>query len=161
MINNLNYISLFSAAGVGCYGFKLEKFKCVATCELLEKRIKIQKNNNICENNDGYITGDISTPRIQKKIIELSNKFKIKNNFKNITLILATPPCQGISVANHKKKNEINRNSLIVQSFMITKNVLPKFFIFENVQGFLKTLCMDVDGDLIPIETSLKKKSIK
>ena len=40
---------------------------------------------------------------------------------KDLTLLIATPPCQGISVANHKKKNELNRNSLIVDSFKITK----------------------------------------
>lgn len=27
------YISLFSSAGIGCYGFKLENFECVATNE--------------------------------------------------------------------------------------------------------------------------------
>lgn len=35
----LTYISLFSSAGVGCYGFKSENFYCVATVEILEKRI--------------------------------------------------------------------------------------------------------------------------
>lgn len=33
----LTYLSLFSGAGVGCYGFKLEDFCCVATVEILEK----------------------------------------------------------------------------------------------------------------------------
>ena len=31
-------------------------------------------------------------------------------------MLVATPPCQGISVQNHKKKDEINRNSLVVES---------------------------------------------
>lgn len=36
MINNtLTYISLFSSAGVGCYGFKQEGFECVATNEII------------------------------------------------------------------------------------------------------------------------------
>lgn len=29
------YISLFSSAGVGCYGFMLEGFECIATNELI------------------------------------------------------------------------------------------------------------------------------
>lgn len=37
------YVSLFSSAGVGCYGFKMEDFECVATNELIEKRLNIQK----------------------------------------------------------------------------------------------------------------------
>mgnify|MGYP004557860603 FL=1 len=49
------YVSLFSSAGVGCYGFKEEDFYCVATVELLEKRLKIQSYNNKCVYKSGYI----------------------------------------------------------------------------------------------------------
>jgi DNA (cytosine-5)-methyltransferase 1 len=38
----LTYISLFSSAGVGCYGFKQNGFECIATNEILTKRLKIQ-----------------------------------------------------------------------------------------------------------------------
>jgi len=38
-MNNLTYVSLFSSAGVGCYGFKQENFERITTCELLDKRI--------------------------------------------------------------------------------------------------------------------------
>ena len=36
------YVSFFSGAGIGCYGFHKEDFKCIATVELLEKRLKFQ-----------------------------------------------------------------------------------------------------------------------
>lgn len=36
------YISLFSCAGVGCYGFKQAGFECVATNELSPRRLVIQ-----------------------------------------------------------------------------------------------------------------------
>ena len=39
------YISLFSSAGVGCYGFKENGFECIATSELIKSRIDIQKFN--------------------------------------------------------------------------------------------------------------------
>ena len=32
------YVTLFSGGGVGCHGFDMNGFKCVATNELLEKR---------------------------------------------------------------------------------------------------------------------------
>ena len=35
------YISLFSCAGVGCYGFKQENYDCVATIELMVASFKI------------------------------------------------------------------------------------------------------------------------
>ena len=38
MINNIpTYISLFSSAGIGCYGFKLNGYECIATNEILIK----------------------------------------------------------------------------------------------------------------------------
>ena len=55
----LNYISLFSSAGVGCYGFKLEDFKCIATNEIIERRLQVQRHNNKCKYETGYISGDI------------------------------------------------------------------------------------------------------
>ena len=54
------YISLFSSAGIGCYGFKLEGFDCVATNELIARRLDIQKYNNKCKYESGYICGDIT-----------------------------------------------------------------------------------------------------
>jgi cytosine-specific methyltransferase len=60
MIKNIpTYISLFSSAGVGCYGFKLEGFECIATNELLEKRLNIQRINEKCKFYSGYIAADI------------------------------------------------------------------------------------------------------
>jgi DNA (cytosine-5)-methyltransferase 1 len=54
------YISLFSSAGVGCYGFKMENFECVATNELIERRLNVQKANHKCKYDSGYICGDIT-----------------------------------------------------------------------------------------------------
>ena len=160
-MKQLNYVSLFSSAGVGCYGFNQENFNCISTCEIDEKRIEIQKNNQICESPEDYITGDIQDIEIQNRIFNNINRFKEKNNIKDLTLIIATPPCQGISVANHKKKDELNRNSLIVESFKITKKIKPKFFIYENVQSFLKTLCTDIDGELIQIQDAMNKNLLQ
>ncbi|WP_341356359.1 DNA cytosine methyltransferase [Mycoplasma feriruminatoris] len=136
------YISLFSSAGVGCYGFKLEDFECIATNELLEKRLIIQKLNNKCKYNSGYIKGDITLKETKDLIYNEINLWKKLGNDK-VDVIIATPPCQGMSVANHKKKvDEINRNSLIVQSVEMIKQIQPRFFIFENVSAFWKTGCV-------------------
>lgn len=55
------YISLFSSAGVGCYGFKQENYHCIATVELLERRLKVQEYNNKCIYPQGYICGDMTS----------------------------------------------------------------------------------------------------
>lgn len=158
----LTYISLFSSAGIGCHGFKLENFECIATNELLEKRIQIQKYNNKCKYKTGYICGDISLDKIKDKLFNEINFWKIKENLTEVDVVIATPPCQGMSVANHKKtSNEIKRNSLIIESIKIIKKIKPKIFIFENVASFIKTLCTDIDGNLVQIGDAINKNFSK
>ena len=71
--------------------------------------------------------------------------------------MIATPPCQGMSVANHKKKEqEIIRNSLVVESIKIIKKVRPRFFVLENVPAFMKTICTDIDGVNKPISEAIQ-----
>ncbi len=146
MKNKLTYISLFSSAGVGCFGFKQNNFECIATNEILTKRLKIQVYNNKCKYHSGYLDGDISTKETKNKLFAEIDFWKEKHNVKEPDVLIATPPCQGMSVANHKKNNEKSRNSLVVESIKITKEVLPKIFIFENVRAFLNTICTDIDG---------------
>lgn len=155
------YISLFSSAGVGCYGFKEMDFDCIVTNELLEKRLKIQKLNKKCKYESGYIEGDISSEEIKEKLINEIKKYKEKEKIKEIDVIIATPPCQGMSVANHhKNKDEIKeekRNSLVIESIKIIKKINPNFFIFENVSKFLTTGCVDIDEELITIREAIEK----
>lgn len=152
----LTYISLFSSAGVGCYGFNLNGFECIATNELLTKRLKIQAFNNKCKYESGYIEGDISETRVKDKLFAELELWKQKHKIKEPDVVIATPPCQGMSVANHKKNNEKSRNSLVIESIKITEQVRPKFFIFENVRAFLKTICTDIDGIDKPIKEAIK-----
>jgi DNA (cytosine-5)-methyltransferase 1 len=142
----LTYISLFSSAGVGCYGFKMTDFECIATNEILEKRLYIQKCNKKCRYDSGYILGDITNEQTKDLLRAELNKWENKFSIKELDVLIATPPCQGMSVANHKKKDEKNRNSLVVESILLTKEINPKFFIFENVRAFINTICTDSDG---------------
>lgn len=142
----LTYISLFSSAGVGCYGFKLEDFECIASVEIIKRRLDIQKNNNKCRYESAYITDDIITEEAKEKIRKEIKKWKTKHKIKELDVLIATPPCQGMSVANHKKGNELVRNSLVIESIKLVNEIEPKFFIFENVRAFLNSLCTDADG---------------
>ncbi len=153
----LTYISLFSGAGVGCFGFKQHKFECIATNEILTKRLKIQVFNKKCKFDSGYLDGDISTKEVKNKLFSEIKKWQAEYNIAEPDVVVATPPCQGMSVANHKKKEELERNSLVVESIRITKEVNPKFFIFENVRAFLDTICTDVDRREKPIKEAITK----
>ncbi|MCQ2805963.1 DNA cytosine methyltransferase [Helicobacter pylori] len=154
----LTYISLFSGAGVGCYGFLEEGFECIATNETLEKRLNIQRINNKCKFDEGYICGDIKELEIKEKILKRIEFYS--KNFGNdrVDLVVATPPCQGMSVANHKKKNdEIKRNSLVIESVDLIKQIKPRFFILENVPSFYKTGCIDKNDNLLEIGTMIEQ----
>ena len=147
----LTYVSLFSSAGVGCYGFHMEGYHCIATNELIEKRLQVQRVNNKCQFETGYISGDISTDITKNKIYGEISRWKYLGNDR-ADVVVATPPCQGISVINHKKNgNDINRNSLVVESVEIVKQIHPRFFVFENVMAFQKTLCITPEGCTVPI----------
>lgn len=153
--SNLNYISLFSSAGIGCFGFKLNNFDCIVTNELIEKRLDIQRYNNKCKYDSGYVCGDITKKETQNQILSEIDKWRKKEMANGVDVIIATPPCQGMSVANHKKKDELNRNSLVVESIKFVDQVKPKFFIFENVRAFLTTSCNDRDGKLKTIKEAI------
>lgn len=151
----LNYISLFSSSGVGCYGFKTNGFKCVATNELVNRRLEIQKVNKKCSYEKGYISGDITLPEVKEKLFEAIDEFYKKENVNEIDVVIATPPCQGMSVANHKKSDdEIVRNSLVVEAIKLVKEIKPKFFIFENVKAFMNTKCYE-NGEVKKIRDSI------
>ena len=149
--HTLTYVSLFSSAGVGCYGFKMEGFECVATNEMLARRLEVQKANGKCRFASGYIAGDISTDEVKGQICaEVERWAKLGND--RVDVVMATPPCQGISVINHKKNDgEIRRNSLVVESVEVIQRLHPRVFVFENVMAFQKTLCKTRDERTIPI----------
>lgn len=151
------YVSLFSSAGVGCYGFKKEGFYCIATVELLEKRLKIQSYNKKCVYESGYICGDMTKQETKDKVFAELNMWKRGFHVTDLDVLIATPPCQGMSVANHKKKkDEIVRNSLVVESIKMVHQIKPKFFIFENVRAFLTSVCTDVDGEVKSIKEAIE-----
>ncbi len=144
--NMLNYVSLFSSAGVGCYGFTQENFVCAASVELLSKRLNIQRINEKCKYATGYIAGDMSCANDYDSLLAEIARFKSKEKTKDIDVLIATPPCQGMSVANHKKRNELKRNSLVIGSIRAIGDIKPKYFILENVRAFLGAVCTDIDG---------------
>lgn len=144
MNKKYTYVSLFSCAGVGCYGFKQNNFECVATNELIERRLNIQKYNNKCKYDSGYIRGDITQEDTKQLLFDEINMWKKKENMDGVDVVIATPPCQGMSVANHKKTNtEITRNSLVIEAINLIEAIDPKCFVFENVPAFMKTKCYD------------------
>ena len=155
---SLTYVSLFSCAGIGCYGFKQEGFHCIATNELVDRRLSVQKANGKCELESGYINGDITLESTKNRIYEEINKWERRGNDK-VDVVMATPPCQGISVINHKKnEKDIQRNSLVIESIKVIETIKPRFFILENVQAFEKTFCVTEENEVMRIGDYIRKR---
>lgn len=143
---DLNFISLFSGAGVGCYGFKQESYVGIATSELIERRLAVQRVNEMVQSEAGYILGDISTREKKAELYRVIDTYKKETKTEEIDVVLFTPPCQGMSVANHKKSDgTIEQNSLVVEALEIVAHIKPKFFVSENVRAYMNTRCIDHD----------------
>lgn len=81
--------------------------------------------------NVNMIVGDITTTEIKEKIVKLSKEYKID-------FIIATPPCQGMSLAGKMDPFD-ERNQLISYAIEIIKIIKPKYILLENVPQLLKT----------------------
>ena len=150
------YVSLFSSAGIGCYGFKQNGYECIATCELLNERLNVQRANNKCRFDSGYICGDMTKDETKVRLFEEIQKWHEEFNIQDVDVVFATPPCQGMSTANCKKSDkEQVRNSLVVEAIRVIRDVNPKVFIFENVRSFMKTTCTDTTGVDMSIKDSI------
>lgn len=146
------YISLFSCAGIGCLGFTRAGFRCIATNELISRRLDIQRYNKKCEREEGYIQGDITQQAVKQKIFDEIEWWKQNKHITDVDVVVATPPCQGMSIFNHKKNDDdIVRNSLVIESLNLVMQIQPKFFVFENVPAFMDTACMIDDNNICSI----------
>ena len=151
----LTYVSLFSGAGIGCHGFDLAGFQCLATVETVGRRLQIQRFNRKCRLESGYICGSLQDPAVQARIWQELGRHGLAA--RDLDVLVATPPCQGMSVCNHKKGDERARNSLVVEAIGLASALLPKVFVFENVRRFLETPCQDKDGQQRPIGEALRR----
>lgn len=133
----VTYGSMFSCAGVGDWGFHQAGVSCTVTQELESKRMYFQRLNGLCTNDDGYVTGDITDDEVYATFIARA---------RGVDMLMATPPCQGMSVANRRRGDEQARNSLVTRAVKAVSDVAPSVFIFENVPAFLRTQCTGLDG---------------
>ena len=121
-------LSLFANVGIAETYLKEVGVDIVVANELLPERARFYKHvYPECE----VITGDVTKKEIASKIIEESKK-------QNVEFIIATPPCQGMSLAGSKDPNDA-RNFLITYAVDIFKALKPKYILIENVVQSLST----------------------
>ena len=118
-------ISLFSCSGVGETYLENIGIHTVVANELLKDRAEVYKYRFP---NTDMVVGDI-----KEKKDELIDK-ALENN---VELLIATPPCQGMSNIGKRDYIGDERNYLIFDVFDIIDAVRPKYILIENVPKFL------------------------
>ncbi|NQX62901.1 DNA cytosine methyltransferase [Paenibacillus qinlingensis] len=120
-------IDLFSGAGGLTLGFEMAGFSVNAAVEMDEFAIKAHlKNFPHCEVVDEDIN-QVSGEDLLKIL---------KVNQGEVDVIIGGPPCQGFSLAGKRSLDDV-RNELLSQYARIVLEVMPKFFVMENVKGLL------------------------
>ena len=140
----LKAISLFANVGIAETYLEEIGVDVVLANELEEQRAKFYTH---LYPSSEMIVGDITNDNIQNVLIQKARQ-------KNVDLLIATPPCQGMSTAG--KKEEFDpRNSLICCAVRLIKEINPKYVLLENVPEQLLTR-INFNGELLLIPDYLK-----
>lgn len=121
-------VSLFANIGVAEAYLKSIGIDVVVANELIERRAKLY--SQIYPDTD-MVCGDITTKDIFNEIVN-------KCETEKIDILMATPPCQGMSTAGPQTEND-DRNSLICPVIKMVKKLKPKYVFIENVPLFYST----------------------
>lgn len=128
MENRIKAISLFANVGVAETYLQDLGIDVVVANEIDEERAEFYRH---LYPKTRMICGDITKIETQKEIINESKKY-------NIDLVMATPPCQGMSIAGKMDPLD-ERNHLIFYAVLIIKELKPKYVFLENVPQLLTT----------------------
>ncbi len=142
----LRGLSLFANVGVAETYLKQLGIEIVVANELEPKRAEFYSH---LYPNTNMIVGDITDKKIFDKIVEISKQEKVD-------FLIATPPCQGMSLAGKMDKFD-KRNQLIYYAIEIIKKIKPKYILLENVPQLLKTK-IKVGDDIISIPEYIHKE---
>ncbi|MHA3839383.1 DNA cytosine methyltransferase [Mycoplasma sp. HF14] len=146
MNKTIGVTSLFSSAGIGTFYLHKLGLKATLSNELLEKRARFHKElYPECIS----ISGDITKSEVFNSLI---NTHKELGN----DILIATPPCQGMSVAGKNDPNDI-RNLLITNVIEFIKLTQPKLVLIENVAQLYKTKIF-ANGESILIKDYILKE---
>jgi len=124
----VNGVSLFANVGIAETYITNHNIEIVVANELLPKRAEFHKEMHPkCKT----ICGDITNELVFNEVLEIAKE-------KKCNFLIATPPCQGMSIAGKMREND-PRNSLIKFVIKMIQELQPKHALIENVQGVLKT----------------------
>jgi len=128
MTNKFNAVSLFANVGVAETYLNEIGINVVVANEIDPTRANFYKH---LYPTTKMIVGDITKEEIQNSVIQEC----IANN---VEILIATPPCQGMSIAGKMDPMD-QRNQLIYYAIKIILAIKPKYIFLENVPQLLTT----------------------
>ena len=127
-ISKINAMSLFANIGVAEAYFEDIGVSVTVANELVKRRAALYQK---IYPNTQMVCGDIFSEEVQNKLVESAQK-------TNVELIMATPPCQGMSTAGRQEADDY-RNTLFLPVVQLVKVIQPRYVFIENVPLFLQT----------------------
>ena len=124
----LKGLSLFANVGIAEAYLKQIGVDILIANELIEKRARFYAD---VYKDTQMIVGDITDDDLRSQIVNAAINV-------DVDFIIATPPCQGMSLAGKMDPTD-ERNHLITYAIEIIKILKPKFVFLENVPQQLKT----------------------
>lgn len=141
-------ISLFAGAGIGEFYLKRAGIDIVLANEIIPSRAKAHR---FLFPDVPVLVADIREQRVQDSIVEVASR-------ENARLLIATPPCQGVSTAGKNRRTdrlgEDPRNYLVMSALAIADRMSPDFMLIENVPRF-KMMRFPENGRLLSLEELL------
>ena len=148
--NRLKGVSLFSSAGIGETYLKDVGIDIVVANELIKRRANLYQS---VYPDSKMICGDITKENVFDNIIESSPT--------KVDFLLASPPCQGMSVAgknrNQTAMEQDERNYLITYVVRFIKIKEPTYIMIENVPTLLK-LKLNYKSKILTVLEILKEE---
>lgn len=143
---NIRGLSLFANVGIAEAMFKDTGVEVVVANEIIEERAQFYQD---VYPETHMICGDITDDSVRDEVVNEAIQ-------KKVNFIIATPPCQGMSVAGHRDDAD-PRNQLIFYAIDVIKRVNPDFVMLENVPRQLTTK-IRINGKLMKIPDYIRKE---
>lgn len=144
-------LALFASAGIGEILLRDIGVETVVANELIDKRMSLFSS---VHPNCKCLTGDITDSAVYQAIIEASKNAGVTN-------LIATPPCQGFSLAGKNKSvqqvSTDKRNNLFQYAINAIKDLDLNTALIENVPRFL-TSYLPYEGEMLLPEEIIQRE---
>ncbi|MCD7741906.1 MAG: DNA cytosine methyltransferase [Ruminococcus sp.] len=151
MPKKIKAISLFSSAGIGELRIHKDKVNVVAANELVKQRAECY---SFFYPETRMICADITNQETKEEIIKIANDSEAE-------LLIATPPCQGLSTLGknkgQKQYEKDGRNFLILEALEVIEACDFNYILIENVPKFIE-MFFPYNGEYYKLEQILQSK---